>query len=132
MTAPALPSAGGAYIVSELLEGETLRDRLVRGPLAPRRAVDGAAQIAQGLAAAHEKGIIHRDLKPENIFLTRDRAPSSSASRRHPDRLDRRVTPASAGDQKQARLRAAIEAIGEGGMGVVYRARGHASRPRRG
>ena len=64
--------ASGAYIVSELLEGETLRDRLVRGPLAPRRAVDAAMQIAQGLAAAHEKGIIHRDLKPENIFLTRD------------------------------------------------------------
>src|SRR5205814_973686 len=64
--------AGGAYIVSELLEGETLRDRLARGPLAPRRAVDAAMQIAQGLAAAHEKGIIHRDLKPENIFLTRD------------------------------------------------------------
>ena len=64
--------ASGAYIVSELLEGETLRDRLARGPLAPRRAVDGALQIAQGLAAAHEKGIIHRDLKPENIFLTRD------------------------------------------------------------
>src|SRR5216110_2115800 len=64
--------ASGAYIVSELLEGETLRDRLVRGPLAPRRAVDAALQVAQGLAAAHEKGIIHRDLKPENIFLTRD------------------------------------------------------------
>src|SRR5947209_5175357 len=64
--------AGGAYIVSELLEGETLRDRLARGPLAPRRAVDGALQIAQGLAAAHEKGIVHRDLKPENVYLTRD------------------------------------------------------------
>ncbi len=60
------------FIVSELLEGETLRDRLSRGPLAPRRAVDAALQVAQGLAAAHEKGIIHRDLKPENIFLTRD------------------------------------------------------------
>ena len=63
---------GTPYLVSELLEGETLRDRLNRGPLAPRRAVDAALQIAQGLAAAHEKGIIHRDLKPENIFLTRD------------------------------------------------------------
>lgn len=63
---------GGPYIVSELLEGETLRDRLTRGPLPPRRAVDAALQIAQGLAAAHEKGVIHRDLKPENIFLTRD------------------------------------------------------------
>jgi hypothetical protein len=64
--------AGGPFIVSELLQGETLRDRLARGPLPPRRAVDAALQIAQGLAAAHEKGIIHRDLKPENIFLTRD------------------------------------------------------------
>jgi WD40 repeat protein len=60
------------YIVSELLEGETLRDRLGRGPFPPRRVVDAALQVAQGLAAAHEKGIIHRDLKPENIFLTRD------------------------------------------------------------
>lgn len=63
---------GTAYIVSELLEGETLRERLERGALAPRRAVDAALQVANGLAAAHEKGIIHRDLKPDNIFLTRD------------------------------------------------------------
>src|SRR5450755_4422680 len=63
---------GTAYIVSELLEGETLRERLERGPLATRRAVDAALQVANGLAAAHEKGIIHRDLKPDNIFLTRD------------------------------------------------------------
>jgi serine/threonine protein kinase/Tol biopolymer transport system component len=63
---------GTAYIVSELLEGETLRERLERGPLAPRRAIDAALQVANGLAAAHEKGIIHRDLKPDNIFLTRD------------------------------------------------------------
>lgn len=64
--------AGAPFIVSELLEGETLRDRLNRGALPPRRAIDAALQVAQGLAAAHEKGIIHRDLKPENIFLTRD------------------------------------------------------------
>jgi serine/threonine protein kinase len=63
---------GTAYIVSELLEGETLRERLERGALAPRRAVDAALQVANGLAAAHEKGIIHRDLKPDNVFLTRD------------------------------------------------------------
>jgi len=63
---------GTAYIVSELLEGETLRERLERGPLAIRRAVDAALQVANGLAAAHEKGVIHRDLKPDNIFLTRD------------------------------------------------------------
>src|SRR5512140_2318299 len=66
-------NAGGTpYIVSELLQGETLRDRLARGPLPPRKAVDAALQMALGLTAAHEKGIVHRDLKPENIFLTRD------------------------------------------------------------
>jgi serine/threonine protein kinase len=63
---------GAPYVVSELLEGETLRRRLTRSPLAQRRAIDYALQIAQGLAAAHEKGIIHRDLKPENIFITND------------------------------------------------------------
>src|SRR6188472_3668580 len=57
---------GAPYVVSELLEGETLRARLAGGALAPRRAVDYAIQIAHGLAAAHEKGIVHRDLKPEN------------------------------------------------------------------
>ena len=60
------------YVVSELLDGESLRDRLNRGPIAPRRAAEIAMGIAQGLAAAHEKGIVHRDLKPENIFGTRD------------------------------------------------------------
>jgi len=63
---------GNPFLVTELLEGETLRSRLDRGPLSPRRAVDAALQMAQGLAAAHEKGIVHRDLKPDNIFLTRD------------------------------------------------------------
>jgi Tol biopolymer transport system component len=60
------------YIVTELLEGETLRARLSGGPIAVRKAIDYAVQIARGLAAAHEKGIIHRDLKPENLFLTAD------------------------------------------------------------
>ena len=60
------------YAVTELLEGETLRERLASGPIAPRRAVDLALQIARGLAAAHDRGIVHRDLKPENIFITRD------------------------------------------------------------
>jgi eukaryotic-like serine/threonine-protein kinase len=63
---------GAPYVVSELLEGETLRDRLRSGSIAVRKALDFALQIAHGLAAAHEKGIVHRDLKPENLFLTKD------------------------------------------------------------
>jgi len=57
---------------SELLEGESLRQRLQAGPMPIRKAIDYAVQIARGLAAAHGKGIVHRDLKPENIFLTHD------------------------------------------------------------
>jgi serine/threonine protein kinase len=60
------------YIVSELLEGESLRARLRTGTIHPRKATDYAQQVARGLAAAHERGIVHRDLKPENLFLTRD------------------------------------------------------------
>src|SRR5512135_2601330 len=60
------------YAVTELLEGETLRERLGRERLSWRRAVEIATVIADGLASAHAAGIIHRDLKPENIFLTRD------------------------------------------------------------
>ena len=60
------------YVVSELLEGETLRDRLDHGPLSSRNSIDYGTQIARGLAAAHAKGIVHRDLKPDNLFITRD------------------------------------------------------------
>jgi eukaryotic-like serine/threonine-protein kinase len=60
------------YLVSELLEGETIRLRLVSGPLQPSKVLGFARQIADGLAAAHEKGIVHRDLKPENLFITKD------------------------------------------------------------
>src|SRR6202521_4042033 len=60
------------YVVTELLEGETLRGALAGGRLSARKAVDYALQIAHGLAAAHEKGIVHRDLKPENLFVTKD------------------------------------------------------------
>lgn len=63
---------GAPYVVSELLEGETLRDRLRSGALSIRKSIDFALQIAHGLAAAHEKGIVHRDLKPENLFITHD------------------------------------------------------------
>jgi serine/threonine-protein kinase len=63
---------GAPYIVSELLEGETLRERLNAGAIPLRKAVEHAIQIAHGLAAAHEKGIVHRDLKPENVFVTSD------------------------------------------------------------
>ncbi len=63
---------GSPYIVSELLEGETLRDRLATGSLGVRKAMELAAQIARGLAAAHDRGIVHRDLKPENLLLTKD------------------------------------------------------------
>jgi len=60
------------YIVSELLEGQTLRQRLRNGSLPMRKLLDCALQIARGLAAAHDRGIVHRDLKPDNIFITND------------------------------------------------------------
>src|SRR5712671_3837824 len=79
---------GAPYLVSELLEGRTLREEMNCGgavsaptsgvadrrtnPLPPRKATDYTLQIAQGLAAAHGRGVIHRDLKPENIFITKD------------------------------------------------------------
>lgn len=63
---------GRSYLITELLEGETLRDRLNRGAIPFRQVIDCGGQIARGLAAAHKKGIVHRDLKPENLFLTND------------------------------------------------------------
>jgi len=60
------------YIVSELLEGETMRSRIGGTPLPTRKTLDYAVQIAHGLAAAHDKGIVHRDLKPDNLFVTKD------------------------------------------------------------
>jgi serine/threonine protein kinase len=64
--------AGISYAVTELLEGETLRQRLTRERLPWRKAIEVAAAVADGLAAAHGKGIIHRDIKPENVFITSD------------------------------------------------------------
>jgi Tol biopolymer transport system component len=63
---------GTPYLVSELLEGESLGTILARGPLSHRKAIDYSIQIAHGLAAAHGRGIAHRDLKPDNIFVTRE------------------------------------------------------------
>jgi dipeptidyl aminopeptidase/acylaminoacyl peptidase len=63
---------GAPFLVSEFLEGMTLREKLEAGPLPARRAIEYALGFSQGLAAAHEKGIVHRDLKPENVFITRD------------------------------------------------------------
>src|SRR5271157_4569184 len=63
---------GSPYIVTELLHGETLRERIRHGPMRLREAIDVGVDIARGLAAAHDAGIIHRDLKPENIFVTKD------------------------------------------------------------
>src|SRR2546425_1658135 len=62
---------GSPYVVSELLEGETLRQRMGGTVQPQRKATEYALQIAHGLAAAHEKGIVHRDLKPENLFVTK-------------------------------------------------------------
>jgi serine/threonine protein kinase/Tol biopolymer transport system component len=63
---------GSPYLVSELLEGSTLREVLRHGALPIRKAIDYGVQIANGLAAAHDKGIVHRDLKPENLFVSKD------------------------------------------------------------
>src|SRR5206468_11438679 len=63
---------GSPFVVMELLEGETLRERLSQGPIPVRKVIDYAAQAAQALAAAHAKRIVHRDLKPENLFVTKD------------------------------------------------------------
>ena len=63
---------GSAYAVTELLEGQTLREAMSVGPIAPPRVAAIARAVAEGLEAAHDRGIVHRDLKPENIFLTKD------------------------------------------------------------
>ena len=60
------------YLVSELLEGQTLREEMKAGPLSQRRVTEYAVEMARGLAAAHDKGNIHRDLKPDNVFITKE------------------------------------------------------------
>lgn len=63
---------GTPFLVTELLAGETLRERIKQGPMPTRKVIELAMQVAHGLAAVHEKGIVHRDLKPDNLFITRD------------------------------------------------------------
>ena len=63
---------GSPYLVTELLEGETLRETMNERRLSSRKALDCARQVAEGLAAAHEHGIVHRDIKPENLFVTKE------------------------------------------------------------
>ncbi len=81
---------GAPYVVSELLEGETLRARLARGALPVREALNIAVAVARGLAAAHEKGIVHRDLKPENVFLDRRSSAGQDPRLRHRQAAPRR------------------------------------------
>ena len=66
------PAAGAPFLVSELLEGRTLREEMSGRALPWRTALTYAREIASGLAAAHDKGVVHRDVKPENLFVTRD------------------------------------------------------------
>ena len=63
---------GSPFLVTELLQGESLRKRLSRGPIPVKTAVDWAAQMARGLAAAHARGVVHRDVKPDNVFIVTD------------------------------------------------------------
>ena len=63
---------GRPFIVSELVEGHTLRERMARGPFTPREALHVVTQVAAALAAAHARGIVHRDIKPENVMIRPD------------------------------------------------------------
>jgi serine/threonine protein kinase len=74
---------GAPFLVSEFLEGQTLREKLKAGPLPVRLTIEYALGIARGLAAAHEKGIVHRDLKPENVFVRRLARPALPRVSRH-------------------------------------------------
>src|SRR5713226_6453710 len=101
---------GSPFLVSELLEGESLRAVLDRGPLPQRKTIESGVQLAQGLAAAPDKGIVHRDLKPENIFVSREGrikildfglaklAQTAGASESEPDGITRTSSHTAAGE----------------------------------
>ena len=87
---------GVAFAVTEFLEGETLRGRLMRAALPWRKGVEIGAAIAEGLAAAHSKGITHRDLKPENVFLTPDGRVDRKSTRLNSSHIQKSRMPSSA------------------------------------
>ena len=87
--------AGISYMVSELIEGESLRGLIARGPVPPRKAAAIAAQIAEGLSAAHLAGLVHRDLKPANVMLTGNRSPLAEQAKILDFGLARQVAPVS-------------------------------------
>jgi len=102
---------GTPYIVSELIDGRTLREELANGPLPPKRILDLAAQIADGLSAAHEAGIVHRDLKPENIMVTRTgRAKIVDFGLALPADVDPAREPSAQDDDSQTRTSAGLRA----------------------
>jgi len=115
---------GAPYLVSELLEGKTLREEMNGSALSLRKATDYALQIAHGLAAAHGKGVIHRDLKPENIFITKDgrvkildfglaklKAPVAADVRRLHSKSGKKLEPPHVGCYEGGTIRIDAEAI---------------------
>jgi len=117
-----------AYAVMELLDGETLRERLDRGAIPRSKAIGFAVQIAEGLAAVHDRGIAHRDLKPENLFLT-----TSGLVKILDFGLAVQAAPALTGDSESptaTRLTAAGVVLGTIGYMSPEQVRGHAADPR--
>jgi serine/threonine protein kinase len=119
---------GAPYAVTELLEGETLAERLRSGRLTPQRATEIASQIADGLAAAHANGVIHRDIKPENIFLTHDGRAKildfGIARIENPDPSSGR------GPRTSSRLTSSVHVVGTAGYISPEQVRGKRADPR--